>query len=134
MLDEVEPGVFRIEVECSTGTYIRTLADDVGRALGGGAHLRNLRRTAIGPFKEDAAHALDTVSPADLLTPVAVVAHLPSVTVDAAGAADVACGRALRASGCAEGPVAVLDEGGALLAVYRNDDDRFVADVVLAAN
>ena len=46
----VEPGCFPIEVECSSGTYIRTLAADLGTALGGGAHLRDLRRTAIGSF------------------------------------------------------------------------------------
>ena len=51
-----EPLVFRIEVECSSGTYIRSLAADLGHLLGGGAHLRNLRRTAIGSFTEaDAA-------------------------------------------------------------------------------
>ena len=44
------PGVYRAEVSCSSGTYVRTLADDLGHALGGGAHLRNLRRTAIGSF------------------------------------------------------------------------------------
>src|SRR4051794_33698609 len=41
--------VYRVEVDCSSGTYIRTLAADVGLALGGGAHLRRLRRTAVGP-------------------------------------------------------------------------------------
>ena len=45
-----EPGVFRIEVDCSSGTYVRVLAADLGAALGGGAHLRNLRRTGIGSF------------------------------------------------------------------------------------
>ena len=40
------------ECHCSAGTYIRTLADDLGRLLGGGAHLRNLRRTAVGSFTE----------------------------------------------------------------------------------
>ena len=45
-----DPSVYRAEVHCSSGTYVRTLAADLGRALGGGAHLRNLRRTAVGPF------------------------------------------------------------------------------------
>ena len=47
------PAAFPIEVECSSGTYIRTLAADLGTALGGGAHLRDLRRTAIGSFTLD---------------------------------------------------------------------------------
>ena len=46
VLGWAEPGVLSIDVECSAGTYIRTLADDLGRLLGGGAHLRHLRRTA----------------------------------------------------------------------------------------
>ena len=53
-----DPLVYRIEVECSTGTYIRSLAADLGIALGGGAHLRNLRRTAIGSFAVDDAHRI----------------------------------------------------------------------------
>ena len=48
---EPEPGVFSIEVECSAGTYIRTLAADLGAHLGGGAHLRALRRTAVGRYE-----------------------------------------------------------------------------------
>src|SRR4029079_15770841 len=47
-----DPPVLRARVHCSAGTYIRTLADDLGRLLGGGAHLRNLRRTAVGSFTE----------------------------------------------------------------------------------
>ncbi|MET0903367.1 MAG: tRNA pseudouridine(55) synthase TruB, partial [Acidimicrobiales bacterium] len=46
--EPVEEGRYPIEVECSSGTYIRSLSADVGTALGGGAHLRDLRRTAIG--------------------------------------------------------------------------------------
>ncbi len=53
--DADEPGVFRIDVTCSAGTYIRTLAADLGHLLGGGAHLRNLRRTAVGAFTLDEA-------------------------------------------------------------------------------
>ena len=48
--DPARPGVYRAEIECSSGTYIRVLADDLGRALGGGAHVTNLRRTRIGSF------------------------------------------------------------------------------------
>src|SRR5688572_8362561 len=56
------PGVFAIEVECSSGTYIRSLAADVGAALDGGAHLRNLRRTAIGSFGLGEARPLEALS------------------------------------------------------------------------
>ena len=49
------PGVLAIDVECSSGTYIRSLAADLGRLLGGGAHLRDLRRIAVGAFTIDEA-------------------------------------------------------------------------------
>lgn len=52
---------FRIEVDCGSGTYIRSLAADIGEALGGGAHLRNLRRTAVGGFTERDARGLDAL-------------------------------------------------------------------------
>jgi tRNA pseudouridine55 synthase len=77
-----------IEVECSKGTYVRALAADLGDALGCGAHLAALRRTASGGFDvRDAVtfDALDTMDEAALdrrLKPVAVlVAHLPSLTL-----------------------------------------------------
>lgn len=137
VIGEPSPGVVGVEVECSTGTYVRTLADDLGRALGGGAHLRALRRTAIGPFRVEDAHALDGLGPDAVLPPAAIVDHLPSITIDASGAEDVACGRPLSAVAPTDAPlVAVLDGRGRLLAVYRADAgrDRLVADVVLAAN
>ncbi|MGH9153990.1 MAG: tRNA pseudouridine(55) synthase TruB, partial [Acidimicrobiales bacterium] len=59
-----EAGAFRIEVDCSSGTYVRSLAADLGAALGGGAHLRRLRRTAVGPFTLDEAVPLDQAGPA----------------------------------------------------------------------
>lgn len=54
-------------VECSGGTYIRTLAHDLGQAMGCGAHLAALRRTEVGRFHIDAAKPLDEVTPEDLL-------------------------------------------------------------------
>ena len=58
-----DPLVVRAEVECSSGTYVRTLAADLGHALGGGAHLRDLRRTAIGSFTLAEARPLAAISP-----------------------------------------------------------------------
>lgn len=62
----VEDGVIDLEVTCSSGTFIRTLAADLGAALGGGAHLRNLRRTAVGPFTVDEAVSLDLLASLDV--------------------------------------------------------------------
>jgi tRNA pseudouridine55 synthase len=112
-----EPGVFRIEVDCSSGTYVRTLAADLGTALGGGAHLRRLRRTAVGSFTEGVP--LDELGPAHVLPPAAAVAHLAPVTVDAGLADAVSYGKVLDVGWAGEGPWAVLDGAGALLAVYE---------------
>ena len=111
-----EPHVLRIEVECSAGTYIRSLAADLGHLLGGGAHLRNLRRTASASFTIDRAAPPDNCQ----LLPVAtVVESLAAVTVDEATASRVATGQVLdRWDG--DGPWAVFAPGAALLAVYES--------------
>ncbi len=127
-----EPGVFRIEVDCSSGTYVRSLAADVGSALGGGAHLRRLRRTAVGPFAVEGATSLDDLGVDDVLSPAAAVSHLAPVTVDPAVAEAVSYGRALAPDWPGAGPWAVLDGGGRLLAVYeRAEDGRTRPSVVL---
>ena len=115
-----DPLVLRIEVECSAGTYIRSLAADLGTLLGGGAHLRGLRRTRVGSFTlAEAAGPDDCV----LLPVEAAVRSLVRVEVDDATAALIANGRVLpRWSG--PGPWAVFGgEGGGLLAVYESFGD-----------
>jgi len=111
----VAPGVLSIDVECSAGTYIRTLADDLGRLLGGGAHLRNLRRTHVGAFTIAEAGSPDEC---ELLPVASAVRSLTAVTVDDAMAALVANGRVLDAWD-GNGPWAVFDGAGELLAVYE---------------
>ena len=116
------PGVVRISVDCSSGTYVRSLAADLGAALGGGAHLRNLRRVAVGSFTIAEAVPLDRVDDSAVLSPAEAVRDYPRVVVAGAAAADVGHGRPLaRDEGglAGEGPWAVLDEAGRLLAVYE---------------
>ena len=109
------PRVFRATVDCSSGTYIRSLADDLGRLLGGGAHLRNLRRTRVGQFTLDQAQSPDTAT----LLPVEIaVAHLERMVVDQATADLIGHGRVLP-SWAGEGPWAVFDDNNELLAVYE---------------
>lgn len=110
-----DPGVLTIDVECSTGTYVRTLAADLGRLLGGGAHLRHLRRIASGPYTIDEAAAPDE---SVLLPPLDAARDMERFTVDPAGASAVAHGRPLPAPD-GTGPWAVVDETGELLAVYE---------------
>lgn len=132
-----DPGVFRVAVDCSSGTYVRSLAADLGAALGGGAHLRGLRRTAIGPFTLERAIPLDSVGSDAIMSPAEAVGHMAQVTVDADTAAAVAHGTVLRRDvvGMAgEGPWAVVDDAGTLLAVYEGRPDATAKpSVVLAA-
>ncbi len=124
-----DPLVYRIAVTCSAGTYVRSLAADLGHLLGGGAHLRDLRRTASGAFTEADARPLDAL---ELLPVRAAVAGLASVTVDAATAVRVGHGAKLdRPDG--PGPWAVLGPDGTVLAVYEPwDGDRAKPAVVLS--
>ena len=128
-----DPMVYAIEVQCSKGTYIRTLADDLGRLCGGGAHLRGLRREAVGSFRADEAAGPDVVQ---LLTLPQAVRDYPSVTVPEAVAALVRNGRVLSRDECGavgDGPWAVVGFDGELLAMYEAvDDERVKPSVVLA--
>jgi tRNA pseudouridine55 synthase len=116
------PGRFPIEVTCSSGTYIRALAADLGTLLGGGAHLTDLRRTAIGTFTADDGVAIEALTPEHLLSPADAMRHLRAVTIEGDLVTAVGHGKALPlealgASGL--GPWAVLSTEGALLAVYE---------------
>jgi len=131
-----EPGVFRAEVECSSGTYVRVLAADLGTALGGGAHLRNLRRTRIGSFGLSDAQPLDGLELSHLLASAEAMRDLDSVKVEPEVAVAVARGLPidrvpLGAAG--DGPWALIDAEERLLAVYEaTDTDRIRPAVVLA--
>ncbi len=132
VLAEVEPGVFSVVVECSSGTYVRTLAADVGSALGGGAHLRNLRRTAIGSFDVAQGVAVDEqLGEAVMLSPVEALLDYPSAIVNEETAALVRNGRVVPLDAfdmrtdepSTRKPWAVIDAQGELLAVYEHHYD-----------
>lgn len=117
----------------------RTLAADLGVALGGGAHLRNLRRTRAGSFDVADAHRIDEIDPeTHVLTPAEALRDLPTVVVDVPTAVDVGHGRPLERSrlGIPEehaGPWAVESQDGVLLAVYGPHREGTVKpEVVLA--
>jgi len=117
-----EPGVVRIEVDCSSGTYVRVLAADLGSALGGGAHLRALRRTRVGSFTTAEARRLADLGPAALLGPRDALRDLAQVEVDETAATRVSHGLALdRATvgAAGSGPWAVVGPSGRVLAVYE---------------
>jgi tRNA pseudouridine55 synthase len=91
-LPEVE-----IEVHCSSGTYIRAIARDLGAALGVGGHLTALRRTAVGPFGLDVARTLEALADDFTMTPIAEAARatFPALDLSHEDAASVRVGRRL---------------------------------------
>jgi tRNA pseudouridine55 synthase len=115
-----DPQVVRAEVECSSGTYVRTLAADLGHALGGGAHLRDLRRTAIGSFTLAEARSLEDISPEVVLTPAEAMRDAPTVVVSDDERIDVGHGKVLMMDDrfLGTGPWAIVDGDGRLLAMY----------------
>jgi len=128
-----DPLVYRIEVQCSKGTYIRTLADDLGRLCGGGAHLRGLRRIAVGGFTVADARGPDDV---ELMSLPEAVRDYSFVRVDADTANWVAHGRVLptfSGQDDAPGPWAVLGPDGELLAMYERAGATTVKPAVVVA-
>jgi tRNA pseudouridine55 synthase len=135
--DPGRPGsgpVLAASVDCSSGTYIRTLAADLGARLGGGAHLRRLRRTAVGAWTLDDAVSLDQAGPDHVVPPAAVLRDLPAVTVDPRVADEIRHGKVLdpdHLGATGSGPWPVLGPEGDLLAVYREHGPGRVKPVVV---
>lgn len=95
-----EPPHLRFAARVSAGTYIRALARDLGQTLGVGAHLTELRRTAIGRWRVEAATPWGSIRPGmALIEPAELLEDLPGVALDAAEAGDVAHGRMVRRAG-----------------------------------
>jgi tRNA pseudouridine55 synthase len=130
-----DPLVVRAEVECSSGTYVRTLAADLGAALGGGAHLRDLRRTAIGSFTLADARPLAEVSPEVVLTPAEALRDYLTVVATPDDVVAVGHGKVLERDDrfIGEGPWAVVDADGRLLAVYAAHRGTTVKPEVVVA-
>jgi tRNA pseudouridine55 synthase len=113
----------------SGGTYVRVLAADVGAALGCGAHLTALRRTAIGPFTVETATSPD--DPGEPLPLERAVTHLPRFDLEHEEAIAAGHGRIL-APAAIEGPYGVYDPDGRLIGVYRDDGAKARPLVILA--
>lgn len=119
-----------VDVHCSKGTYIRTLAEDLGQALGSGAHLASLHRTQTGPFVLDESltiehlEALSEPEREALLLPVyAPVASLPRQTLSRTEALAFAQGQSLWIPGLPTGAVLAFDDTGACLGLAEQGDD-----------
>jgi tRNA pseudouridine55 synthase len=119
-----------VSVRCSSGTYVRAIARDLGRELGVGGHLTALRRTAVGPFDLAEARTLDQLADDLTVVPLAQVARrcFPSLDLTPEQAGDVRVGRALDVP--VEELTAVFDPAGEFLALYEPRDGRARARAV----
>lgn len=126
------PPAATLFVDCSKGTYIRTLAHDLGRELGLGAHLSDLVRVRSGPFALCNAWTLDELAKADLADvwpdvafhPDRVLEEWPALILDADGAKHWTDGKTLHSRTTTSGRCRVYTSDGAWLGVGRADDDQ----------
>jgi tRNA pseudouridine55 synthase len=143
-LESFEPGPFpraTVLVDCTSGTYVRVLAADLGGALDGCAHLASLRRLRVGAFTLDDAHPLDEIEAAPdtfVLSPAEAMRGMARVVIEGETVRAVSHGATFSASAllgddAAPGPFAVVDERGALLAIYERKGVGVKPAVVLAA-
>jgi tRNA pseudouridine55 synthase len=115
-----------VVVDCSSGTYIRALARDLGAALGIGGHLTVLRRTRVGPFTIEAAQTLEQLAaltdPVTLPLPMAVRSAMPVRQISAAEQQELAHGRRIASEG-RRGVYAALREDDTVVALLRDEGD-----------
>lgn len=134
VVQRFEGELLAISVTCSKGTYIRSIAHDLGEALGCGAHLAGLRRTAVGRFGLECAHTLEHLEalPADardaLLLPLdALLQDLPEVHLEPAQQARFLQGQGVPWAGQPQARVRVYGSGGALLGVGEAGADGLIS-------
>jgi tRNA pseudouridine55 synthase len=113
-----------VSVRCSSGTYIRAIARDLGAALGVGGHLTALRRTSVGPYDLSVARTLESLAEDFAVLPMAAAARaaFASLDLDAEQATDVRFGRSLDLD--LAGVSALFDPAGEFLALYEPRDGR----------
>lgn len=131
-------------ITCSTGTYIRTLGDDIARALGGRAHLTALRRTRNGSLSVSDAVSVSALAEAvtegrigELIIEASdALGGIEQLTVDDPTAFRVRNGRPMPCESSVDVDdgefIRVADDTGALIAVYRRDGEQLLPEVVLA--
>lgn len=127
---EFEGPEVRLRVRCSSGTYIRSLARDLGDALGVGAHLTSLRRTSVGRFTVEGALELDALTDRSqvasaLLSPLEAVRGLALLEVDGSGVRDLGHGKAVDAPDVGDGDPVLACSAGRLIAVGAVRSGRF---------
>jgi tRNA pseudouridine55 synthase len=118
---------FDAEIECSSGTYVRALARDIGASLGVGGHLTALRRTRVGDFS--VSDATDPESP-ELISPAEVASRIfETLQIDADTELALVQGRVPESAG-SDGRLACLNDQGELVAIVNRTANRLRSEVV----
>jgi tRNA pseudouridine55 synthase len=122
----------KVVVECSTGTYVRALARDLGAALGVGGHLTTLRRTRVGAFTLDEAQTIEEAERGLKILPLdrVVRACFPTLIVNETQAGQIRNGRRLPGVRLPDGTTALLSQAGHFLALYRQEGPDAIAEAV----
>jgi tRNA pseudouridine55 synthase len=126
----VEAAALELEVICSKGTYVRTLAEDIARALGTCGYVTRLHRAYVEPFVSESMHSLESIASAcaagcvpDLLPPDFGVGHRPAVHLDAPRAQRLRQGQAVAAPQAVSGRVRLYDETGRFFGMGEADGE-----------
>jgi tRNA pseudouridine55 synthase len=123
-LVEVDGASVKLETLCSKGTYIRTLSEDIARALGTCGHVTALRRVYVEPFEHESMETLESVAAAPeglkILPPDRPLGHLPAVSLEGADAVRLKHGQAV-AGGIVAGTVRLYGDGGEFLGLGEAD-------------
>jgi tRNA pseudouridine55 synthase len=129
---EFNPPLVKFRVMCSPGTYVRSLAHDLGRALGCGAHLSLLERIRSGDFRIEQAVPLDRVSRSDLIPMDRLLESWPRLEVSGADEVKVLHGNPIAAGGAA-GFVRIFNKQGEFIAIASSENDFAHPRVVLTS-
>lgn len=131
---EVQGEVARVRIICSGGTYVRTLAFDLGEAIGCGAHLSKLERTKVGRFEVDRAVDLDACSPKNLLPLTEALPPMPLLNISTAQIEHIREGRHILVPEQPSGPLcALLDLSGNVFSVARVSGNMLQPECVIPA-
>jgi tRNA pseudouridine55 synthase len=131
-VDGVACLALRVIIECSSGTYVRALARDLGAALEVGGHLTALRRTRVGAFTLNEAQTLEETERELKIIPIehVVRSSFATLIVNETQARQIGNGRRLPGVCLPDGTTAMLNEAGSFLALYRQEGPDAVAQAV----
>jgi tRNA pseudouridine55 synthase len=117
-----------VEVDCSSGTYIRALARDLGEALGIGGHLTALRRTRVGPFRVESAIGVEEIEATKILQPAAVASQImPTIELTEQESIDLGHGKRIKCVvSSSEATAAIFKEALVAIVSIENGEARVV--------